>query len=30
MGIDNLHQNYWNGVYERVARLQQFSGELPP
>jgi hypothetical protein len=26
-GIDGTRQAYWNGVYERVTRLQQFSSE---
>jgi len=29
-GVDMLHVNVWNAMYERVVRLQQFSGELPP
>jgi hypothetical protein len=28
MGIDQPHMGYWNGVSERVTRLQQFSGEV--
>jgi hypothetical protein len=29
MGIDVEHQNVWNGIYERIARLEQFSSEVP-
>lgn len=28
--VDETHQGYWNGIYERVTRLQQFSSELSP
>jgi hypothetical protein len=28
VGLDDAHIGYWNGVYERVARLQQFSAEI--
>jgi hypothetical protein len=28
VGLDTERLGYWNGIYERVARLQQFSGEV--
>jgi hypothetical protein len=28
MAVDQPHMGYWNGVTERVTRLEQFSGEI--
>jgi len=28
VGLDEAHVSYWNGVYKRIERLQQFSAEV--